>query len=84
MTKLSNENIRHFDWINDVKHTLDSAGFSYLWDSTQNGEEIMEKAVSEGLKDIDAQQWHSEVFVCLCLCLCSQFVLKLQAHQRQT
>ena len=80
MTKLSNENICHFDWINDVKHTLDSAGFSYLWDSTQKGEEIIVKAVSERLKDIDAQQWHSEVSE---NSLCSNYKLIKDKHETE-
>ena len=36
MAKLSKENLFHFDWIDDIKYTLDTTGFSGVWDSVQN------------------------------------------------
>ena len=80
MAKLSKENLFHLDWIDDIKHTLDTTGFSGVWDSVQNEDASLTKSIRERLQDIDSQQWHAELSE---NSLCANYRLIKERHETE-
>ena len=80
MAKLSKDNLFHFDWIDDVKHTLVTSGFSYIWDCAQTEDASVIKSIQQRLNDMEAQQWHTEVSE---NSLCTNYKLIKEKHEAE-